>query len=93
MKPIDGDALKNRIKQMKTYDNQKRVYIKDVLNVIDGFSGCSIVKEVVLCKNCKHLFDGTHRANCCEVLMKKAKWIQEITVDDNWYCKDGESKY
>ena len=47
---------------------------------------------VVRCKDCKHLFDGEHNANCCDVLMEKAKWITEITVDDNWYCGDGERR-
>lgn len=50
------------------------------------------IVEVVRCKNCKHLFDGEHNANCCELLMEKAKWITEITVDENWYCADGERK-
>lgn len=48
--------------------------------------------EIVRCKDCKHLFDGEHNANCCEVLMKKAKWLTEITVDMNWYCADGERR-
>ena len=48
--------------------------------------------EIVLCKDCKHLFDGEHNANCCEVLMKKAKWLTEITVDMNWHCADGERR-
>ena len=48
--------------------------------------------EVVRCKDCKHLFDGEHNANCCEVLMEKAKWLIEITVDENWYCADGERR-
>lgn len=48
--------------------------------------------EIVRCKDCKHLFDGEHNANCCELLMGKAKWLTEITVDMNWFCKDGERR-
>lgn len=48
--------------------------------------------EIVRCEDCKHLFDGEHNANCCEVLMRKAKWLTEITVDMNWYCADGERR-
>lgn len=47
---------------------------------------------VVRCKDCKHLFDGEHNANCCAVLMEKAKWITEITVDENGYCYDGKRR-
>lgn len=79
MKPIDGDALKKRIEQMKKYDNQKRVYIKDVLKVIDAFSGCSIVKEVVLCQNCQFW---------------QAPWCSLIGAvrRSTFYCADGRSK-
>ena len=48
--------------------------------------------EIVRCEDCKHLFDGEHNANCCEVLMRKAKWLTEITVDMNWSCADGERR-
>lgn len=50
------------------------------------------IVEVVRCKDCKHLFDGEHNANCCAVLMEKAKWITEITVDENGYCYDGKRR-
>ena len=50
------------------------------------------IVEVVRCKDCKHLFDGEHNANCCAVLMEKAKWIMEITVDENGYCNDGKRR-
>ena len=48
--------------------------------------------EIIRCKDCKHLFDGEHNANCCEVLMEKAKWLIEITVDMNWSCADGKRR-
>ena len=79
MKPIDGDALKKRIEQMKKYDNQKRVYIKDVLNVIDGATNCSTVKEVVLCHNCQFWY-----APVCT--------LRGGFRRSNYYCADGRSK-
>lgn len=79
MKPIDADALKKRVEQMKKYDNQKRVYIKDVLNVIDGESHCSTVKEVVLCHNCQFW--------CAPVCTLSGR----ILFSD-YYCGDGRRK-
>lgn len=52
----------------------------------------SVQPEIVRCKDCKHLFDGEYNANCCEVLMGRAKWLTEITVDMNWYCADRERR-
>ncbi len=48
--------------------------------------------EIVRCKDCKHLFDGEHEFNCCDVLMDKARWITTLNVDPDWYCADGEAK-
>lgn len=48
--------------------------------------------QIIRCEECKHLFDGEHNKNCCEVLMEKAKWLTEITVDMNWHCADGERR-
>lgn len=47
-------------------------------------------KELVRCKDCKHLFDGEHTENCCEVLMEKTGWLKEISVSPDWFCADGE---
>lgn len=58
----------------------------------DVFDAPSAEPEIVRCEDCKHLFDGEHNANCCEVLMRKAKWLTEITVDMNWSCADGERR-
>ena len=52
----------------------------------------SAERKIVRCKDCLYLFDGEHNANCCALLMRKAKWITEITVDMNWYCADGERR-
>lgn len=46
--------------------------------------------EIVRCKDCKHLFDGEHTKNCCDVLMEKAGWLKEISVSPDWFCADGE---
>ncbi|MBR3378892.1 MAG: hypothetical protein IKG72_01950 [Bacillus sp. (in: Bacteria)] len=48
--------------------------------------------KVVRCKDCKHLFDGEHLENCCDVLMKKGGWLKEIPVSPNWFCADGERR-
>ena len=48
--------------------------------------------KIVRCKDCKHLFDGEHEFNCCDVLMDKARWITTLNVDPDWYCADGEAK-
>ena len=81
MRPIDADALKKRIERMKKYDNQKRVYIKDVLNVIDvvSSSSCSTIKEVVLCQNCQFWY---------------APWcsLRGGARRSTNYCGDGRSK-
>lgn len=81
MKPIDADALKKRIEQMKKYDNQKRVYIKDVLSVIDGISNCrsGTIKEVVLCQNCQFW----HAPVCT---------LSGRVLFSNYYCADGRRK-
>lgn len=50
------------------------------------------VKELVRCAECKHLFDGEHTENCCDVLMEKAGWLKEISVSTDWFCADGEHK-
>lgn len=47
---------------------------------------------VVRCKDCKHLFDGEHTENCCDVLMEKAGWLKEISVSPDWFCADGERR-
>lgn len=46
--------------------------------------------EIVRCKDCKHLFDGEHTENCCDVLMEKAGWLKEISVSPEWFCANGE---
>lgn len=51
-----------------------------------------VENKIVRCKDCKHLFDGEYNAKCCELLMGRAKWLTEITVDMNWYCTDGERR-
>ena len=48
--------------------------------------------EVVRCKDCKHLFDGEHTKNCCDVLMEKTGWLKEISVSTDWFCADGERR-
>lgn len=48
--------------------------------------------QVVLCKDCKHLFDGEHTDNCCDVLMEKTGWLKEISVSLDWFCADGERR-
>lgn len=50
------------------------------------------ISEVVRCKDCKHLFDGEHIENCCDVLMKKSGWLKEISVNPDWFCADGERR-
>ena len=55
----------------------------------------TLLKEqeaVVRCKDCRHLFDAEHNDNCCDVLMEKAGWGVEITVNPDWFCADGERK-
>ena len=47
---------------------------------------------IVKCKDCKHLFDGEHTENCCDVLMEKAGWLKEISVSPDWFCADGERR-
>lgn len=49
-------------------------------------------KELVHCAECKHLFDGEHTENCCDVLMEKAGWLKEISVSPDWFCADGERR-
>lgn len=57
MRVIDAYALKKRIEQMKKYDNQKRILIKDVLNAIDDASRFSrIDEEVTRCQNCRYWY-------------------------------------
>ena len=84
MRLIDIDAMEQDVYHI---GNKPIIEWKDVQkqSTIDAV-------PVIRCKDCTHLFDGSYRNNCCEVLMEKAKWVQEITVDDNWYCKDGERK-
>lgn len=55
-------------------------------------SVCLTGEEIVRCKNCKHLFDGERKENCCDVLMEKADWLVEISVDPDWFCANGERK-
>lgn len=57
------------------------------------YGTCVLLKEqeaVVRCKDCKHLFNGEHTENCCDVLMEKADWQVEISVNPDWFCADGE---
>lgn len=82
MRLIDADAYKKYLEENWIVANYDAI---DAQPAIDA-------EEVVRCKYCKHLFDGTHNPNCCEVLMRKAKWIIEITVDLNWHCASGERK-
>lgn len=49
-------------------------------------------KELVRCMDCKHLFDGEHTENCCDVLMEKTGWLKEIPVSPDWFCADGKRK-
>ena len=49
-------------------------------------------EEIVRCKDCKHLFDGEHTKNCCDVLMEKTGWLKEISVSPDWFCADGERR-
>lgn len=77
---VETAVLKKRIEQMKKYNNQKRIYIKDVLNVIDNASRFSrIDEEVIRCKNCKYWY---------------APWclVSGRVKDSNYYCADGRSK-
>lgn len=58
-------------------------------------SALALLKEqpdIVRCMGCKHLFDGEHTENCCEVLMEKAGWLKEISVSPDWFCADGERR-
>ena len=56
-------------------------------------TGCVLdMRPLVLCKDCKHHFDGEHTDKCCEVLMEKAKWQIEIVTDDDWFCADGRKR-
>ena len=56
-------------------------------------TGCVLeMKPLVLCKDCKHLFDGEFTDNCCDVLMEKAGWLKEISVKPDWFCADGERR-
>ena len=45
---------------------------------------------IVRCKDCRHLFDGEHTENCCDVLMEKSGWLKEISVSPDFYCASGE---
>ena len=56
------------------------------LLLIDSF------KELVMCKDCKHRFEGETLHNCCEVLMEMSNWLVEIPVKDEWHCGSGERK-
>ena len=59
----------------------------------DGIeSVCLTGEELVRCKNCKHLFDGEHHDNCCDVLMEKVKWAFEVIVEPDWFCADGKRR-
>ncbi len=58
----------------------------------DGSYKIKRYSELVRCKDCKHLFDGEHTENCCDVLMEKAGWLKEISVSPDWYCADGERR-
>lgn len=49
-------------------------------------------RELVRCAECKHLFDSEHTENCCDVLMEKADWLVEISVNPDWFCANGERK-
>lgn len=51
-----------------------------------------VQEELVRCAECKHLFDGEHTENCCDVLMEKAGWLKEISVSTDWFCADGERR-
>ena len=48
--------------------------------------------KVVRCRDCRHLFDAEYNDNCCDVLMEKAGWSAEITVDPDWFCADGDRR-
>ena len=48
--------------------------------------------EIVLCKDCKHLFEGEHTDSCCDVLTGKAGWLKTISVSPYWFCADGERR-
>ena len=77
---VETDVLKKRIKQMKKYDNQKRVYIDDVLKVIDGASRFSRIDEdVTRCQNCRYWY---------------APWclVSGHVQSPNYYCANGRSK-
>lgn len=71
--------------------NEIRFSMNDIRDNLDNMPTIDAV-PVVRCKDCKNLFDGEHNANCCAVLMEKAKWITEITVDENGYCNDGKRR-
>lgn len=57
---------------------------------------CAIAIEdrqlVVRCKDCKHLFNGEHNENCCDMLMEKCGWLKEISVSLDWFCANGERR-
>ena len=82
---IDRESAVKIIDEIDPFDSGWRAYAIVQLHLLDTI-------DVVRCTDCKHLFDGEHNANCCEVLMEKAKWLIEITVDENWYCGDGERR-
>lgn len=90
MKCINAEVLKYHIKS-RTKEGQKKVSLSTVMDIIDRQTPVPL-ESVVHCKDCRHLFNGVYRKNCCEVLMAKAKWVLEIAVDENWSCADGVQK-
>ena len=66
--------------------------IKIGLAITDALALLKEQEAVVWCKDCKHLFDGEHTKNCCDVLMGKAGWLKEISVSPDWFCADGERR-
>ena len=64
----------------------------DTVGIIGEMFRSGQISEIVRCKDCKHLFDGEHIENCCEVLMEKGGWLKEISVSPDWFCDSGEVK-
>ena len=77
-------SIKKHLDLMYPYNTPK-----DVLKVAYEALG---QPEIIRCQDCKHLFDGEHTENCCDVLMKKTGWLKEISVSPDWFCADGKKR-
>ena len=71
------------------YSMEDNIALNMAVNVLEL---PKVQEELVRCAECKHLFDGEHTENCCDVLMEKAGWLKEISVSPDWFCADGERR-